>query len=445
MSHEDGDALLGSELQLGARGEPLLGRGRTEPFEVDAVRDDLDPRPDRAVGGSQVCGLRLGEAHHRTVRAPAIPDAVAEVDEDVERVAVDAPERPAPGPHGCEQEPVVDVDVADQHVVVRDGDRVGAVGEELAGAHRADGAEPHHAPAAADAARGSCSSASASGGRRWASWNVNRSTVAPSDRSSRSRFVCDAGHAGARADERHDLHDAGHAGASSRRNLASTRAGPSRYSAARRRAARPRSPGSRMARAVAPTTARAAPTASRARRSACAGTAPATRGSAPRGAAGRRPCPRRRAPRAPRARPRGASRAGARGTPSRPPRRRGRSARRTRRPASSASARSSSTEPITNVGSRRSRARPSASSQVPLGDGQPPLDARRRAVLVDLRRADAREIAARAQRALQHGDVVGRDRRVGVQQQHVGAGHEPVARAPTLTPAAKPPLRPGSR
>ena len=253
VPHEDGDALLGSELQLGARGEPLVGRGWTEPFEVDAVRDDLDPRPDRAVGGSQVCGLRLGEAHHRTVRAPAIPDAVAEVDEVMEGIAVDAPERPAPGPHGCEQDPVVDVDVADQHVVVRDGDRVGAVGEELAGAHRADGAEPHHAPAAADAARGSCSSAERIWGRRWASWNVNRSTVAPSDRSSRSRCVGDAGDAGARADERHDLHDAGHAGASSRAGTwPRLRAGPSRYSAARRRAARPAVAGQQDARGPSP-------------------------------------------------------------------------------------------------------------------------------------------------------------------------------------------------
>ena len=439
VSDEDGHALLGSELQLGARGKPLLGRGRTEPFEVDAVRDDFDLRADGAVRGAQGRGIRLGEAHHRTVCAPAVPDAVAQVDEDMEGIAVAGPGRPAPGPHGCEKEPVVDVDVADHHVVVRDRDRVGAVGEELAGAHRADRAEPHHAPAAPDSRRGSCPSASAARVAAAALWNVNRSTVAPSARNSRSRFyatpatpvpgpmngtICTMRIMPGIRPRRGAVSGPRRASgilprpAPARAGTVPRAGGPPGRA---RRAGRPSAPSHRA-------TAPSAPTASRRTRSACAGSALATRGSAPRVARRRRSVP---APTCT-ARASGTARVA-------PPEPVG-----AERPVGLLGVEEEAlVEPadlVERLGAQQQHRsdhevraapqprEPERLEPVSAGRREEPLDARGRAVIVDLRGADAREVGlARAAPRCSATTSSAEITRVGVQQQHVGAGHEPVA------------------
>ena len=86
-----------------------------------------------------------------------------------------------------EQPPVVDVDVAGHHVVVRDRDRVGALGEEPPRASRADRAEPDHPPAEREAAEGRALGQCRLG-RAPASSNVNRSTSAPRASNRSSRF-----------------------------------------------------------------------------------------------------------------------------------------------------------------------------------------------------------------------------------------------------------------
>ncbi len=191
----------------------------------------------------------------------------------------------------------------------------------------------------------------------------------------------DAGHAGARADERHDLHDAGHAASSPRR----AERWPS--IAVRARAGRaphaggPRARGRRAARsprAIAPShwpSARRLP----AERAVVLAQVALLRGVEVRvaasGVAARARADVQRARL--RARQRDASRAGARGRPSRSPRRRGRSARRTRRPGRAPRRAAAAPSRSRSAGRARSRARPSASSQVRARRRERPLDARR--------------------------------------------------------------------
>ena len=166
-------------------------------------------------------------------------------------------------------------------------------------------------------------------------------------------------------------------------------------------------------------------------------------GLAPR--AGRCSCRRPRARPSPRAPRRGATRAVRPGTPSRSPRRRGRSARRTRRPAQRLGAQQQH-RPDHEVADRAAagRGRPPRARCAP-GDGNghstraacPSSSTWAGPTLARSGRAQSAACSAATSSARDHG--------VGVEQQHVGRRARAGRARATLTPAANPPLRPGSR
>ena len=300
---------------------------------------------------------------------------------------------------------MVDVDVAGHDVVVADRHGVGTLGEEPSCAHGADGAEPHHAPAAGEAPRRSGRRGHGRDGCR-----VARRRTCTARRWRRARGTrCSRFHAtpatpapGPMKGTICTMRVIAPTLASGRRYRALDpdrpeaveRGPPARRAAPLAAAARPSGPSRR---ATAPSRADCQPSAPKCLRRyrSCDAWKCASRRAAsllvPRARVHGRA---RRAPR------RGASRGGGRDRPSRSPPRRGRSARRTRRPAR-APRRAAAAPTRSRTAARDcSRASPTASSHASRRRRERPLDLRERSVVVDLRRADARQVGlARGARA----------------------------------------------
>src|SRR5690606_15971356 len=126
-------------------------RGGREARDVHGVGGDDRRHRQAGVGRAQRVALGAGEVDDDAVGPPAVARGVARGGEQVQGVAGHAPRVPAARPHGDAQDPVVDVHVAREDVVV--GDRheratvraVPCARYPAAREHGADGREPHDA------------------------------------------------------------------------------------------------------------------------------------------------------------------------------------------------------------------------------------------------------------------------------------------------------------
>lgn len=112
-----------------------------ETFEVDPVRDHMNRGSDLAVEAFEDAEFGLRQHHHCAMRAAAVPDAIAHVNEGEHRVACHAPSEVSVRFHRGGGDTVVDVDVADEGAVVADRPGVWALLEETFGFAGAEDAE----------------------------------------------------------------------------------------------------------------------------------------------------------------------------------------------------------------------------------------------------------------------------------------------------------------
>ena len=144
VTHEQHDDVVRPEPVRPAGRRALGVTGRAESPRVDAVADDHGGGRDLRVGRPQKLVLLDGEVDDDAVRPGPEPDRVAGQGEEVQRVPGHPEGRVPAGPHGGENDPVVDVDGSGQGVVVADGDRVRKAPEDSPGHDRPDRGEPDH-------------------------------------------------------------------------------------------------------------------------------------------------------------------------------------------------------------------------------------------------------------------------------------------------------------